>query len=611
MLGLLVWSNLPSRPKARTVAPTIAKSQTEVEPAPAPAKNKTLPVALPRKVSRNGYVSSSACKECHPQQFDSWHDTYHRTMTQVATSESVVAPFDVHLESRGREYSLSKEADNYFVTMADPDWEAGAAANNLDLTRAQPPIVKRQVVMTTGSHHMQGYWVNSRVGNMLRQVPFVYLIEEKRWVPREDIFLSPPDAHRHFAVWNDNCIVCHATKGAPKFDLRNTDVTTEVAELGIACEACHGPGQPHIAFRQQYVDGNIPPEAKDPVINPATCESKVSAQICGQCHSYFAPKDVEAFANVGYTYRAGEELDKSHKMLVYREQDQDTSAFWSDGTCRVSGREFSAMAESKCYLEGSLSCVSCHSMHSSQPNDQLADNMYTNQACAKCHAELVANPQQHTHHLLGSSGSECYNCHMPHTTFGLLKAMRNHRIQSPRAENGDHPNACNLCHLDKTIAWTSEKLNEWYGQTLPEQLPSEPIAASVKWMLQGDSVQRAVLAWHMSWNPATEASGTEWQLPLLAQLLDDKYSVVRYVADKSLRRYAGFEQLHYDYVASPQRLSTAKTEALKLWVPTSLSESTRQSSENLLIDPNTGQLLQEQVSKLLRNQNNRPIFLPE
>ena len=94
-------------------------------------------------------------------------------MTQVAGPKTVVAPFTgIRLASRGREYYLSREGDEFFIEMADPDWEAGAQANGIDLNRVNPPIVKRQIVMTTGSHHMQSYWVPSKKRNMLRQIPW-------------------------------------------------------------------------------------------------------------------------------------------------------------------------------------------------------------------------------------------------------------------------------------------------------------------------------------------------------------------------------------------------------------------------------------------------------
>ena len=47
-------------------------------------------VNRPIEVHTDGYVSSDTCRACHPQQYATWHDSYHRTMTQVASPEAVV-----------------------------------------------------------------------------------------------------------------------------------------------------------------------------------------------------------------------------------------------------------------------------------------------------------------------------------------------------------------------------------------------------------------------------------------------------------------------------------------------------------------------------------------
>ncbi|MCZ6571597.1 MAG: multiheme c-type cytochrome, partial [Planctomycetota bacterium] len=62
-----------------------------------------------------GYVSSQACKSCHPSQYESWHRSYHRTMTQVVTPETMLADWSGTLEIRGKRYSLSREGDEYWV----------------------------------------------------------------------------------------------------------------------------------------------------------------------------------------------------------------------------------------------------------------------------------------------------------------------------------------------------------------------------------------------------------------------------------------------------------------------------------------------------------------
>ena len=68
----------------------------------------------PIQVATGGYASSRACQACHPREYATWRQSYHRTMTQVATPESVEASFDrvrvdqvngrpMFLERRGRE----------------------------------------------------------------------------------------------------------------------------------------------------------------------------------------------------------------------------------------------------------------------------------------------------------------------------------------------------------------------------------------------------------------------------------------------------------------------------------------------------------------------------
>src|SRR5438105_2957671 len=48
----------------------------------------------PIQVAEEGYVSSDTCRACHPAQYASWHTSFHRTMTQVATPDTVQAEFD-------------------------------------------------------------------------------------------------------------------------------------------------------------------------------------------------------------------------------------------------------------------------------------------------------------------------------------------------------------------------------------------------------------------------------------------------------------------------------------------------------------------------------------
>ena len=160
--------------------------------------------------------------------------------------------------------------------------------------------------------------------------------------------------------------------------------------------------------------------------------------------------------------------------------------------------------------------------------------MDSDQACLQCHKEMTARLTSHTHHDADSAGSRCYNCHMPHTTFGLLHAMRSHQVSSPNVrESLDYgrPNACNLCHLNETLSWTADKLHAWYQQPVPELSDDDKtISAAVQWLVKGDAGQRALLAWGMGWEPAQKISGRDWLYPYLI------YSSARSLCRRPLRR---------------------------------------------------------------------------
>jgi hypothetical protein len=135
---------------------------------------------------------------------------------------------------------------------------------------------------------------------------------------------------------------------------------------------------------------------------------------------------------------------------------------------------------------------------------------------------------------------------MPYTTYGLLKTIRSHQISNPSVKatlDTGRPNACNLCHLDKTLAWTAEYLERWY-RTPPPPLSDDErrVAASVLTLLKGDAGQRAIVAQSMGWESAKQASGAGWMAPYLALLQKDPYDAVRHIAARSLRTLPPFKR---------------------------------------------------------------------
>jgi predicted CXXCH cytochrome family protein len=437
-------------------------------------------IAGPRISEDGGYVGSGACRACHPSEHASWSRTYHRTMTQ-----------------RG----------------------------------------KGDVAITTGSHHMQGYWTEDEHG-VLKMQPYVYSYEEKKTIPRSEAFLEPPDAPQHDVRWSSNCIACHATSGEPHLDREGTKPTA--AELGIACEACHGPGGAHVArehdpiTRWRHVSSDV--------VNPTKLPPDRASAVCGQCHAYAFPRDEEGFFATGYAsaFKPGDALEPSRILLTPTvlgtqvKVDTDTrNLFWPDGTVRVGGREYNAMVLSGCYLRGEgerkITCMSCHSMHASDPDDQLRRDRSVQDACISCH-KMAAN---HSHH----EKLECVDCHMPKTSYALRYAIRSHRIESPTISSAK-PNACNLCHLDKSVAWAAQEMTRLWNLPVADIADvGEPLPASAFGLLATDAAERVIWADAFGDAQAIAISGTDWERELLDAAQKDPYAVIRFIAKRSAAHY--------------------------------------------------------------------------
>ncbi|MGH0028396.1 MAG: multiheme c-type cytochrome, partial [Myxococcota bacterium] len=295
--------------------------------------------------------------------------------------------------------------------------------------------------------------------------------------------------------------------------------------------------------------------------------------------------------------------------------------FWSDGMIRVSGREYSGLIASPCFDGGHVSCLSCHTMHRGEDdprplkewaNDQLTPEMAGDQACLGCHPQF-SEPEAltaHTHHAPESTGSGCYDCHMPFTSYGILKAHRSHMVDSPSVAVSlatGRPNACNLCHLDRTLAWTAEHLEARYDIPGPElDADRREIAASALWALRGDAGLRVLIAWHMGWEPAREVSGSDWMVPILKELMLDPYDAVRFVAGRSMGRHEGYGDVAYDYVAGDAHLAQAAAGIDAIW-----ASLQRRSRGRTLLQDAAGGLDAELFARLLSERDHRPVSLNE
>ncbi len=623
------------------------------------ARDPAIPEALvadrPIEVDADGYVSSDTCQACHPAEYESWYGSFHRTMTQVATPDTVRADFDnVQVETAlGQPMALTHDGDEFWAEFDDPGWEG---------TPDERPRITRQVVMITGSHHQNIYWYATGHDRALNVLPAVYLIDEQRWAPRSAVVLHPPGQSLAMlnGHWNAICIVCHTTQGKTAFDtpyrsepIDAQAIDTTVAEFGIACESCHGPGQAHVEAnknplrRYGFHLGGAPDAdaAGDPtIVLPTRLDPQRSSQVCGQCHSVweFYDQPGERLANdAGLPYRPGDELrdtrfiaqpsvdGSSPAMTAFIETDPEfvRGSFWPDGMIRVSGREYNGLIDSPCFRDATdpdrtLSCFSCHSIHKKADDPrslaewagthQVSTEGEGDQACLQCHEPMADQVTAHTRHAADSSGSRCYNCHMPYTSYGLLKTMRSHTVSSPSATESvelGRPNACNLCHLDKTVAWTADRLDEWYDTPAPALVDDDrSVAAGLLWLWRGDAGLRAITAQAMGWGPAQETSGTSWMTPHLAEALGDPYEAIRFIAARSLRTLPDHANLSYDFVGPEQdRIDTA----VRLMEEWRADPRSRQRRDPELLFDREGLPRLDVMRRLFDQRDRRGLFLRE
>ena len=552
-------------------------------------------------------------------------------MTQVATADTLLgAKENLELTFNGRQYRMERNGDKFLVR--------GRSVGN------EPYGGPREIVLLTGSHNLQILWLETGQGRTLEQFPLAYIVAEKMWAPVSETFLIPPELKEYYSIgaWNGACMDCHATQGQSRF-VKDSTWDSKVAEFGIACEACHSEGREHIKQNHDPIRRfrlHLTTKTDPTMTNPSRLTGATSGLACGQCHSVWAFNDMPSkidFNRNGRNFRPGDtelkqrfvvqpqspDHQEQKELIRHGEPDYYRNRFWGDGMIRVTGREFNGIEASPCFKGGKFSCLSCHEMHPDDMREanlvqwaaggQLKPRMDSDEACLQCHESMRNQISAHTHHPTESSGSRCYNCHMPRTTFGLLRSMRSHQVSSPTVkESVDYgrPNACNLCHLNQTLAWTADHLQNWFNQPKPElSEDARNVAAAVPWILKGDAGQRALLTWGMGWKPAQEISGRDWLYPYLIYCLTDRYAAIRFDAWKSLRTLPGFENFSFDYTDSDEQLARAAAAALDHWSREVRTPSAKFPRETGL--DAQGRPQREIFSRLRSERDETPIILAE
>ncbi|MEM9458525.1 MAG: cytochrome c3 family protein [Myxococcota bacterium] len=473
-------------------------------------------------------------------------------MTQVAQGDAVLAPFAGEtLEALGFVATMSRGAAG----------QPHVRVERIETLAGQDPVVLDvDVELTVGSHRYQQYVARIDRGGGPHErwrLPVAWHVELGRWIHLNGAFLTPEgqwgdkaDYLRHLSRWNDNCVFCHNTEPVPGLD-DHGQWQTKVAELGIACEACHGGASAHVerhAWPLRRILSAWISGSDGTVAHPQRLGAGLAADVCGRCHGNRIAADLAAVLRDGDGFLPGHPLaDVSRPILrdatLAGQPGQPFAArFWPDGTPRLSAYEYQALLASPCHQHGEgLSCGDCHTMHGPEPSMQLWPQYDAAVVCGRCHTpdslSDAAAPGGHGRH---GAAVTCEGCHLPRVTYGLLEGMMSHRPTRPRPQDqvghDDQPDACTQCHVDRSRRWAADALVAWAtGQPPSTGSDDEPSSVALD-LHGGDPIQRALAAHALS-RPEAPVE-PRIRMAWLVDALQDDYPAVRWFGYRGLRALA-------------------------------------------------------------------------
>jgi predicted CXXCH cytochrome family protein len=529
---------------------------------PGTVQASTSPTGPDSNIHPADYVGPELCQVCHKANYQSWSSHPHRWMNALAGAATVKGDFSAGavLSYRGGRATFDLRDGTYRMHL-----ERGGQRRSYRITQTigarfyQYYVGQQEEGPEPPDHHFYhkdhvlpfGYWLDQK-----EWVPVIHIGPERPDADRPDPF-APPDSGRHYAEYATSCNACHTT--FPLGDMLGRR-PHQVSE--------HVPAKLHWSVRP-YLEKTRPEElpAVTRLANGITPENPMYAWdaphyaatlgvSCEACH-LGARAHVESRGKVPPRFFPSSpylsvELDGADKLPDGGRNHDNVN--WACGRCHVGNRptfaagmstwnsvEYSDAMRGSCYSK--LRCIDCHNPHQALGPKWSPPPARDDAVCVKCHGHLepAERRQAHTHHPAGSEGARCLNCHMPRINEGIQDVVRTHMIYSPtRADmiQANHPNACNLCHTDRSIDWTLRYLKDWYGATYDEKqlaanYPDRSRAVALGWLASGNEAVRLVGA-----DALTRARDLR-ALPLLLDALDDPYLVNRQFAAKELQEMLG------------------------------------------------------------------------
>jgi tetratricopeptide (TPR) repeat protein len=423
------------------------------------------------------FTGADACAACHRLQYDAWRRSTHGRAggpPPPLGPGTLIARFDGRpIRFRDGVVTPSRTSAGQYVFRVAP---AGGRA-----------VRVFAVDGVVGGGHMAGGGTQGFVTRFpdgtLRLLPFELIRHERGvvwfcntnsrldrgWLPiTPELALTDCGDWPPVRVFGDvtrfaNCQACHGSRIRTVLTPSRRAYRTEVATLAVDCESCHGPGARHVSLMRAGGATASPDIGLRPLANLAKDQS---LEVCFRCH---ALKDV---VRPGYLPGASFVEHYALKFPLLGER-----PLHADGRVRTFAYQENQLY-SDCYLNGSLTCVSCHDPHSQgyrEAGGRPLSGRFDDGQCLSCHPSKGDSLEAHTRHARNRPGGRCVDCHMPYLQepevgTALRYARSDHTIPIPRpafdAELGT-TSACAGCHTNRSAADLEARVREWYGEVKP------------------------------------------------------------------------------------------------------------------------------------------------
>ncbi len=465
------------------------------------------------------FVGREQCIDCHEDAYESWRGSDHDRAMEEATDSTVLGDFnDAIFEYGDITARFYRRDGGFYVNTQGPDGE----------------LAEFEIAYTFGFEPLQQYLIPFP-GGRLQSLTVAWDTERGEWFylyPDQDI---PHDDWLHWTRggqnWNGMCAECHSTNLKKGYDSDTRSFSTTWSEIDVSCEACHGPGSSHVAWAE------VPPMARSQsdnyelVIQTSGIASEQQVELCAPCHS--------RRTELGDYDHSRADLLQHMVPSLLRE-----GMYHSDGQILEEVYVYASFQQSKMFRNG-VQCSDCHDVHSLQLVQQ------GNELCAQCHrADAYDSYDHHFHQKIyegePSDGALCVKCHMPESPYMVVDYRADHSIRVPRPDltlEIGVPNACSQagCHSDKSVAWSADYYQQWYGRAkkphygtvLAAARQGLPEAEAELIRMAGDTLYPAIVrATAVSLLPSypTEASAAALELAL-----SDLNGLVRYTAVDNVR----------------------------------------------------------------------------